>query len=183
MSQYLENIIELIRTVNEVYFITAPERVRAAYILVDDIVELSLKTFLYEHTLSQREQCLEDFRVASLLTSNNMRRALESYFSGATELVDLATRLGASQQAIRRRLALYHHTPEQQANCRSEFTNAGWLPTYAEEQAFDDYFSGDIGLAEIFGQMGCTVDHTPDGIAVTGYQAATHGDEPDSQDP
>lgn len=27
---------------------------------------------------------------------------------------------------------------------------------------------GDIGLAEIFGQMGCTVDHTPDGIAVTG---------------
>jgi 3-phosphoshikimate 1-carboxyvinyltransferase len=27
---------------------------------------------------------------------------------------------------------------------------------------------GDIGLAEIFGRMGCTVDHSPDGIAVTG---------------
>ncbi len=27
---------------------------------------------------------------------------------------------------------------------------------------------GDVGLAEIFGQMGCTVDHDPDGIAVTG---------------
>ncbi len=27
---------------------------------------------------------------------------------------------------------------------------------------------GDIGLAEIFGQMGCKVDHTSDGIAITG---------------
>jgi 3-phosphoshikimate 1-carboxyvinyltransferase len=27
---------------------------------------------------------------------------------------------------------------------------------------------GDVGLAEIFEQMGCTVDHDPDGIAVTG---------------
>jgi 3-phosphoshikimate 1-carboxyvinyltransferase len=27
---------------------------------------------------------------------------------------------------------------------------------------------GDVGLAEIFGQMGCTVDPAPDGIAVTG---------------
>ena len=27
---------------------------------------------------------------------------------------------------------------------------------------------GDVGLADILGQMGCTVDHAPDGIAVTG---------------
>lgn len=153
MSQ-LENLIELIRTVNEVYFITAPERVRAAYILVDDIVELSLKTFLYEHTKSQREQCLADFQAAGLLTSNNRRRVLKSYFSGAAGLADLATRLRTNEQAIRQRLAPYHHTPEQQANCKAEFTSAGWLPTLTEEQAFDDYFSGDISLADFATALG-----------------------------
>ena len=52
MSQ-LSDIIELIRTTNEVYFINAPERVRAVFILVDDLVELSLKTYLFHHTINQ----------------------------------------------------------------------------------------------------------------------------------
>lgn len=153
MSQ-LENLIELIRTVNEVYFITAPERVRAAYILVDDIVELSLKTFLYQHTLSQREQCEADFQAAGWLNSNKKRNALKSYFDGAVGLTDLADKintpatLNISEQAVRQRLALYHHTPEQQANARTTFTADGWLPNLAEEQAFDDYFAGIKSLTD-----------------------------------
>lgn len=53
----LDDIIDLIQTTNEVYFITAPGRVRTAYILVDDIVELTLKTFLQEKTLERRRNC------------------------------------------------------------------------------------------------------------------------------
>lgn len=153
MSQ-LENLIELIRTVNEVYFITAPERVRAAYILVDDIVELSLKTFLYQHTLSQREQCQADFQAAGWLNSNKKRNVLEAYFDGTVELSDLADKinkpaiLNISEQDVRQRLASYHHTPEQQTNAKAAFTDDGWLPSLTEEQAFDDYFAGTIGLSD-----------------------------------
>lgn len=161
MSQ-LENLIELIRTVNEVYFITAPERVRAAYILVDDIVELSLKTFLFQHTQSQREQCTADFRAAGLLTSNTKQRALESYFAGVLELSEVATKLGTSELNVRQRLAPYHRTSEQQVNCRIHFDNAGLLPRNEEDsspilsyaQALDEYLDGLISLAELATSLG-----------------------------
>lgn len=153
MSQ-LENLIELIRTVNEVYFITAPKRVRAAYILVDDIVELSLKMFLYEHTKSQREQCTADFQAAGLLTSRRKADTLEAYFNGTTELSDLATKLNITEQAVRQRLTPYHHTPEQQANARADFAAAGLLPSLTEEDAFDDYFAGTISLTDFATALG-----------------------------
>lgn len=153
MSQ-LENLIELIRTVNEVYFITAPERVRAAYILVDDIVELSLKTFLYQHTTSQREQCEADFQAVGWLNSNKKRNVLKSYFEGAVDLTDLANKINTPatlnifEQDVRQHLAPYHHTPEQQANAKTAFLADGWLPSLTEEQALDDYFAGIISLTD-----------------------------------
>lgn len=155
----LDNLIELIRTVNEVYFITAPERVRAAYILVDDIVELSLKTFLYQHTLSQREQCLADFRAAGLLTSNTKQKCLESYFDEKTTLADLASRLGQREQFVRQRLSTYHHTPVQHTNCKAAFSSAGLLSTLAKEQALDDYFSGVIDRAQLTSALGQQEDN------------------------
>ena len=153
MSQ-LENLIELIRTVNEVYFITAPERVRAAYILVDDMVELALKTFLYLHTQSQREQCIADFRTAGLLPSNTKQRALESYFDGVLEVAELATKLGAPETDVRQRLAPFHRTPEQQVNCRIHFTEEGLLPSLTEEDALDDYLDGTIDLGQLAATLG-----------------------------
>ena len=90
----LENLIELIRTTNEVYFITAPERVRAAYILVDDIVELALKTYLQEHTVKQRKACRAALEGAGLLTTDKHLAALDRYFTGKVDLVGLAQALG-----------------------------------------------------------------------------------------
>jgi len=100
MSQ-LENLIELIRTVNEVYFITAPERVRAAYILVDDIVELSLKTFLYDHTKRQQDACQASLETAAILTSNRHRSNLQAYYRKEITLDELATGLGQASPALR----------------------------------------------------------------------------------
>ncbi|MEZ4865550.1 MAG: hypothetical protein R3C14_29840 [Caldilineaceae bacterium] len=155
MSQ-LENLIELIRTVNEVYFITAPERVRAAYILVDDMVELALKTFLYLHTQSQREQCIADFRAAGLLSSNTKQRALESYFDGVLEVAELANKLGTAETAVRQRLAPFHRTPEQQVNCRIHFSQEGLLPSLTDAQALDDYLDGTIDLNALSTALGQT---------------------------
>ncbi len=71
----LDDLIDLVQTTNEVYFITAPGRVRTAFILADDIVELALKTFLQEKALEQREQCLNALQAAGWVTSNNHRNA------------------------------------------------------------------------------------------------------------
>lgn len=90
----LENLIELIRTTNEVYFITAPERVRAAYILVDDIVELALKTYLQDYTLRQREAFIAALENAGIVNSDQHRQNMRRYFRGDLDFSELARALG-----------------------------------------------------------------------------------------
>jgi hypothetical protein len=89
----LDDLIDLIQTTNEVYFITAPGRVRTAYILVDDIVELALKTFLQEKALEQREQFKTALEQANLATSRAHRNALNEYYEESITLNDLSQRL------------------------------------------------------------------------------------------
>jgi|OM-RGC.v1.007430694 single stranded DNA-binding protein (ssb) len=90
----LDDIIDLIQTTNEVYFITAPGRVRTAYILVDDIVELTLKTFLQEKALQQRIACQTDLETAGLVTSQNHRNSLRRYYEEEIDIDNLSKSLG-----------------------------------------------------------------------------------------
>jgi hypothetical protein len=90
----LDDIIDLIQTTNEVYFITAPGRVRTAYILVDDIVELTLKTFLQEKALEQRTACQTDLEAAGLVTSDRHRSNLRRYYEEEIDINDLSNSLG-----------------------------------------------------------------------------------------
>ncbi|MEM7539324.1 MAG: hypothetical protein AAF639_44620 [Chloroflexota bacterium] len=89
----LENLIELIRTVNEVYFITAPERVRAAYILVDDTIELALKTHLHAEAIQQQTQCKKELKENKFVVSKT-ERVPESYFSGEIDIQTFVDALG-----------------------------------------------------------------------------------------
>jgi hypothetical protein len=90
----LDDIIELIQTTNEVYFITAPGRVRTAYILVDDILELALKTFLQEKTLERRDKCREELANGRILASPAHHKALTRYFEDEIDLTELCSKLG-----------------------------------------------------------------------------------------
>ncbi|QSJ19752.1 hypothetical protein JYQ62_14185 [Nostoc sp. UHCC 0702] len=90
----LDDIIELIQTTNEVYFITAPGRVRTAYILVDDILELALKTFLQEKTLERREQCRSALVTANLVISSPQHKALTRFFEDEIDFAELCQKLG-----------------------------------------------------------------------------------------
>lgn len=96
----LDDLIDLIQTTNEVYFITAPGRVRTAYILVDDIVELALKTFLQEKALEQRENCRAALEAAGLVVSNNHRASLRRYFEEEIGLAQLSDDLGRGATGI-----------------------------------------------------------------------------------
>lgn len=95
----LDDIIDLIQTTNEVYFITAPGRVRTAYILVDDIVELALKTFLQEKTIERREWCESDLISANIVQSDKHKNALRRFFEEDIDLPELCKKLGQASQA------------------------------------------------------------------------------------
>lgn len=90
----LDDLIDLIQTTNEVYFITAPGRVRTAYILVDDIVELALKTFLQEKALEQRENCQAVLEAAGWITADKHRTGLRRYFEEEIDVIELCKSLG-----------------------------------------------------------------------------------------
>jgi hypothetical protein len=96
----LDDIIDLIQTTNEVYFITAPGRVRTAYILVDDIVELTLKTFLQEKALEQRAACQTDLETAGLVTTQNHKTSLKRYYEAEIDVTELSNRLGRGTAGV-----------------------------------------------------------------------------------
>jgi hypothetical protein len=96
----LDDIIELIQTTNEVYFITAPGRVRTAYILVDDIIELTLKIFLQEKAYEQRVNCQIDLESVSLVTSRNHKDSLRRYFEEKLNIGELSNELGRGTTGV-----------------------------------------------------------------------------------
>src|SRR4051812_13755960 len=93
-EEYLENIIDLIRTTNEVYFITAPNRVRTVFILVDDIIELALKIYLHIRASKERESCTTALKGATLVTSDKHHRQLKRFFDNDIDLPSLSDGLG-----------------------------------------------------------------------------------------
>jgi hypothetical protein len=88
----LEDIIELIQTTNEVYFITAPGRVRTAFILVDDILEIALKSYLQDKVIALREKCQARFRDLGWVGDNN-EGWLDRYFEHKIDVSKLIDEL------------------------------------------------------------------------------------------
>lgn len=92
----LDDLIDLIRTTNEVYFITAPNRVRTVYILVDDIAELALKTYLQEETLDYRARCQTHLIAEGWVQKSDHRVALTRYFDDKANFNELKQSLDVS---------------------------------------------------------------------------------------
>jgi len=95
----LDDLIDLIQTTNEVYFITAPGRVRTAYILVDDIVELSLKTYLQEKTLERQAACISKLESVGVIQNDRQRKQLKFYFDEDIDFNQLCSGLGLNGQS------------------------------------------------------------------------------------
>ncbi len=122
----LDDIIELIQTTNEVYFITAPGRVRTAYILVDDILELALKTFLQEKTLERRDKCREELANGGIIASSAHHKALTRYFEDEIDSTELCSKLGRASNpaSVESRLNSHrdlHHWSANDPEARKEF--------------------------------------------------------------
>ncbi len=98
----LDDLIDLIQTTNEVYFITAPGRVRTAFILVDDIIELALKSYLQMNAEAYREHCQTILAGDTLVTNGNHRRAFKQYCQSDIDHNGLHTTLGVTGADIGR---------------------------------------------------------------------------------
>lgn len=122
----LDDLITLIRTVNEVYFITAPERVKAAYILVDDILELAFKTFLQEKTFERREQCRAALVSARIISSKGHRKAFSRYCEEKIDVNELCGELGqANPNQLQTVLSSYPDLNHWSANKPESFKEYG----------------------------------------------------------
>jgi hypothetical protein len=96
----LDDIIELIQTTNEVYFITAPGRVRTAFLLVDDIIELAFKIFLQEKTIERRANSQTSLESTGIVISNPHRKKLREYFEEEIDINELSIALGLGQSSV-----------------------------------------------------------------------------------
>ncbi len=124
----LDDITDLIQTTNEVYFITAPGRVRTAYILVDDIIELALKTYLQEQTLQRRVASLAALESAGWATSPSHKSAFERYCRSEIDATELCQKLGRAKSDVRNLETIYlqpfdplQHWSANDPNARKQF--------------------------------------------------------------
>src|SRR5690348_7929145 len=92
----IDDLIDLIQTTNEVYFITAPGRVRTGFILVDDIVELALKSYLQVQALQRQVSCQIILEQANIIKSQHIGK-LQELFVGRLSQDDLVKALNIAK--------------------------------------------------------------------------------------
>jgi hypothetical protein len=138
----LDDLISLIRTVNEVYFITAPERVKAAYLLVDDILELACKTFLQYKTSERREQCRNALKAASLLSSSSIKqnKAFDRFCEDEIDIVELCQKLGQTnhQSDVKNCIDQFRELNHWSANHPEAFIEFGDVIDEVQQEFVDD---------------------------------------------
>lgn len=93
----VDDLIDLIRAANDTYLMNPSRNVRMAYILVDNLCELAIKSYLQAKTRQRQEACLADLERLSIVTSQRRREKLAEYFAGRCDLDDLARALRATE--------------------------------------------------------------------------------------
>ncbi|RXE57627.1 hypothetical protein [Acetivibrio mesophilus] len=86
----IDDLIDLIQTTNEVYLMNPSMNIRSAYIQIDDLCELSMKSFLQMNIqnwtpLKPNGQSFKSFR--------NIVNEINNYFSNRQDVVTLTTRI------------------------------------------------------------------------------------------
>ncbi|RYX82133.1 hypothetical protein EON83_20655 [bacterium] len=95
----LKDILDLLESANDFYFVNPHRNVRAVYIQIDDICELTMKSWLYEESLRRQKVCQADLQSQQLLTSGPHKRAATQYFRGEISPADFENALGLPSSA------------------------------------------------------------------------------------
>ena len=99
----LDDLVDLIQSANDVYLINPARNVRSAYIQIDDLCELTMKSWCQGETTARQQQCLRDIQQAGLPASARHRNAVKQYFTDGDNtnlLSGLSVIAGSSQDII-----------------------------------------------------------------------------------
>ena len=112
----LDDLIDLMQSACETYLINPSRNGRAAYIQVDNLCELAMKTWLYEDSKQRQKQCLVDLNAQKMATTAKQKGNLIGYFERKNSVAITISELGftaQSTQAIEfNRITSLHNQPE-----------------------------------------------------------------------
>lgn len=97
----VDDLKDLIRTANEIYLINPQRNARTAFIQIDDLCELAMKSWLQIDTTERQKCCINDLNTYNLLTSNNHRRRFQSFLGRDSDLTQIYSSLGINTDTLK----------------------------------------------------------------------------------
>lgn len=111
----LDDLIDLMQSACETYLVNPARNVRSAYIQVDNLCELAMKTWLQCDCQRRQQNCLADLQAAGLVTSAKHRGAMLRYYrreqDAAQTLQTLGYTTGSTQDTTFQATLTAHNTP------------------------------------------------------------------------
>lgn len=90
----VDDLMGLIQTTNEIYLINPFINVRSAYIQIDDICELAMKSWLQIDTIHRQQHCQDELTRNNIIRNRGHRDRLRNYFDRLIDEHTLQTNLG-----------------------------------------------------------------------------------------
>ena len=100
----LDDLIDLIQSANEVYLINPKRNARLAFIQIDDLCELAMKSWLQIDTYSRQDSCLKQLKAQCIVsdTSSKHEKAVKDFFAREQTQAQLEVNLGISRNTSKK---------------------------------------------------------------------------------
>ncbi|AKB19529.1 hypothetical protein [Methanosarcina sp. WWM596] len=123
---YIHDLIDLIKNANDIYLVSPSNNVRSAYIQIDDLCELTMKSWLQSNTKYNHKSCIEDLEKLGLLKNPTHTNSFQKFIRNEVDQTQLENSLGIGRDESKKKqldgvLSKY----------RSFFT---WSPEYSAGQ-------------------------------------------------
>jgi len=117
----LDDLVDLIQSANDVYLINPERNVRSAFIQIDDLCELTMKSWLQSETFARQRQCVTALETAGVVNTDAHRSRMRHFFSGTIDLSTLLAKLGITagsslEAALNAALAVHQPLTDWSAN-------------------------------------------------------------------
>jgi hypothetical protein len=143
----VKDLVDLIQANNEVYLLAPDRHVRSAFIQIDDLCELIMKSWLQIDTHNQQQHCLADLVAANLIVSQNHRNRFREYCECTCDQTSFEYALGIAegsteQTALQDILDLYQplNTDQLQQQCLADLQAAQIVRGINHIRRFRDFY-------------------------------------------
>jgi hypothetical protein len=128
----IQGLLGLMESANDFYLVAPGRNDRSVYIQVDDICELTMKSWLHADTLRRQSECIAALETLHLVSSNKHKNEVRDFFNGEIKLHKLKATLNlngprnqAKRNVLNETLRKYQAPKEWSADKGSRFKNFG----------------------------------------------------------